>query len=182
MSDNQIVKYEIGKAFPGILYQQEGCSMELWESLTVIIQAPGLMRNELRAFKKSIKSYAYLEAPTSIPIAFFIFNFQAPLNFLEVNFDATLCSRDNINNYLTPIDSKLSNMVTLFLLDRNIIKALLPFGFNQEAIKLFHTTIKKQCEMKYSKSDYDKCLNEMYKYSSNELYNMGKKFYAKKRR
>lgn len=180
MADKTLVQYTIGEPFPGKIPQQEGCLMELWESLMIIIQVHGLRRDELMAFKKSFKRYAYLESPTSIPIAFFIFEFPPPNNFLDVNFTGAVCPQNLIEDYLRPINGQYSNLLTFYLLDQNIIKAIKPFGLHHTAVELFHATIRKQREMSYSQSDYDECLSEMYKHSSQELFNMGTKFKTKR--
>jgi hypothetical protein len=99
MADRKLVKYTIGERFPGKIPDQQGCLMELWESLMVIIQLPGLRREEGRAFKKSFGRYAYLESDTSVPIAFFMFEFPPPINLLDVNFDAVACPDEYIENH-----------------------------------------------------------------------------------
>ena len=182
MTDKKLVQYTIGEPFPGKIPTQEGCVMELWESLMITIQMPGLRREEVRAFKKSFKRYAFLELSTSIPIAFFMFDFPAPINLFDVNFDGTVCPKDFIEDYLSPINGQPSNLVTFYLLDQNIIKGIKPFGLHHNAVELFHTTIKKQREMNYSRSEYDKCLSEMYQHSSQELFNMGTKFKTKRKK
>jgi hypothetical protein len=180
LMDKKILEYEIGKPFPGMISQQQGCFMELWESLMVIIQMPGLRRQEVMAFKKSFKRYSYLESPGSIPIAFFMFDFPAPINLFDLSFNSCACTQDSIDDYFAKINGKTSNVVTFFLLDQNIIRAIKPFGLHHKAVELFHATIKKQREMNYSQNEYDKCLSDMYKYSGKKLYDMGTEFKTKR--
>ena len=69
----KMIKYEVGKPFPGPVSSSEGAILELWDDgPVVIIQMPGLTRNECQAFKKSFKTYGYLETDTPVPIAFWI--------------------------------------------------------------------------------------------------------------
>ena len=51
--------YEVGKQFPGAIPKQEGATMEIGTdgALYIIIQMPGISRDERRAFKKSFKKY-----------------------------------------------------------------------------------------------------------------------------
>jgi hypothetical protein len=86
-------KFETGKPFPGPVPVTEGNQMELWgDALTVLIQMPGLTRDELGAFKKGFKKYSYLESQTSAPIAMWIFDFSKPHGPVECNFNASpLC-------------------------------------------------------------------------------------------
>lgn len=121
-----------------------------------------------------------MESPTSIPIAFFMFEFPAPINFIDVNFNATLCTKDQIENYFSPINGKCSNVANFFLLDEKSIKGTFQYRLHHAAVELFYATIKKQREMNYSQSEYDKCYSDMYKHSSKELFEMGTKFEAKK--
>lgn len=170
-----LISFEVGKPFPVSVPQQEGARMELWESgLVVIIQMPGLQRDELRAFKKSFKRYSYLETNTPVPIAIWVFDFSGPYGAIDCNFNARI-KREYVDNFLDANEG-IKNLVTFYLLDGTILRAIKVVGLHTEAMELFHSTIKKQLDIEYSQADYDRYLDGVFQFSTSELFNIGKKF------
>ncbi|OGS40525.1 MAG: hypothetical protein A3K77_00845 [Euryarchaeota archaeon RBG_13_31_8] len=174
-----MINLEVNKPFPLQAPQQEGAIMELWaDGLIVLIQMLNLSNQELNSFKKSFDTYAFLEAATKVPITIWIFNFP---NFpIDVNFNARIVKKEYLDNYL---DTKkgVKNLVTFFLLDRNILKGIKAIGIHIEAVELFHKTIRKQLDKEYTKQEYLKYLNSIFKYTTKEIFEMGVKFKHDKR-
>ena len=175
-SKMSMVKFEVGKPFPGPYPVQEGAAMELWKSgLVVFCQFPGCTREERQAFKKSFKRYAYLEPHTETPVAVWVFMFPEPFNAIDVNFDASRVEQDLIDWYLDNTGG-VKSLVTFYLLDGPILQGIKAVGLDPEAVKLFQETIKKQRYLGYSKWDFDNTLRALYSYGTDELYQMGRKF------
>ncbi len=58
MEEKPITSFTVGEPFPGAVPDREGAIMELWEiGLVVVIQFPGLTRNEQEAFHRGFKTY-----------------------------------------------------------------------------------------------------------------------------
>ena len=94
--------------------------MELWgDSLNVLIQMPGLTRDELRGFKKGFKRYSYMESDTPVPIAFWVFSFPSPHGPAECNFNARIVRSEYIESFLDTSEG-VKNAVQFYLLDGDI--------------------------------------------------------------
>lgn len=163
---------EVGKPYPGkIESSYDGVNLEMSKDgeLFVFIHMPQITKQEVKLFKKSFKEYAYLEFGKEIPIPCFVFNFYFPI---DMYFNANLMDREVIDKFI----NSDNNMITFILLDRKIIKGIKIFGLSLEVLNLFKETIRKQIEIKFSNSDFNKVLNQLIKHSTLELFKMGVKF------
>ncbi len=140
-----LIKFEVGKIFPGPVPAQEGAQMELrHDTLTVLIQMPGLSRGQLKAFHKGFKRYSYLESDTPVPVALWIFDFPDLSGPIMTNFNARLARRKWIDSYLdVSDDGAIKNAIQFFLLDGQILKAMKFIELDPDVVKLFHRTIRK---------------------------------------
>jgi len=173
-----LIKFEVGKIFPGPVPAQEGAQMELrHDTLTVLIQMPGLSKNQRRAFHKGFKQYSYLESDTPIPVALWIFDFPDPSGPIMTNFNARLTRRKWIDSYLdVSDDGAINNAIQFFLLDGQILKAMELVELDHAAVELFHETIRKQLDLDYNRVDFDRCLAGLHNYDVYDLFSMGKVF------
>jgi len=172
-----MLTFEINKPFPGPVPQQEGCFMELWEDgLVALIQMPGLSKQEIQAFEKSFKEYSYLETTTPVPIAVWVFNFPNPHGPVDCNFNSRIVNPEYIDNYLELETGQVKNALVFYLLDQQILKGIKLVGLDPKAVNLFQETIRKQAATEYPQSDYDRYLAGAYRYSTDELFRMGKQF------
>ncbi len=171
-------KYEVNKPFPGAYPTQEGAIMEVGPGggFYLFIQFPGLTRPEKQAFKKGFKQYSYLETSTPVPIAVWVFDWPKPFGHIDTNFNARPVPADRIKAFTESEEGQVKNLLQVFLLDGNILKGIKAVGLDPEAVRLFHSTIRKQLETEYKQVEYDKYLNGIYQYSSDELLRMGKQF------
>jgi len=175
---NDFTKFEVGEIFPvpGCIPHREGAAMELWETgPVVIIQMPGLRREERQAFKKGFKRYSYLESPTDPPIAVWVFDFSNPHGPIDPVFDARRVQSELINSYIDTQDG-IKNALTFYLLDGETLRGMKMVGLDPQAVKLFHGTIRKQLAMNYDRADYDAALGQLFTRSTLELYQMGRVF------
>ena len=173
-----ISKYEVGKPFPGVYPKNQGAVLELTKSgIVVFIQMPGLTSKEKKAFKKSFKTYGFWEASKIMPIAVWSFLFPKPFGEIDCNFNARIVNPEYIKDYLTPESGQLKNAIQFFLLDGNILKGAKLVGLHQQAVTLFHKTIKKQLKVIYSQEEYNYYLNIIYQQSTKNIYMMSTKFH-----
>ncbi len=177
-----MIKYEVGKPFPGVCPKAEGVVMEigLGGGWYVFCQFPGLTAKEKKAFQKSFDRYSFLDSGLPVPIPIWVFDFPPPFNMIDVNFDARIVPADRIEAFLTPENGRVKNLLTFFLLDGEILKAQKIVGLGPEAVGLFHTTIRKQLASDYSPEDYGRYLTGLMSYTSAELFEMGRSFRHKK--
>ena len=151
--------------------------MELWEiGLTIVIQFPGLRQGELNAFYKGFKTYAYLESPTSIPIPTWIFDFPNPHGKIDSTFNARFVEPHLLSDYLDTSEGVIKNGLNFFLLDGRIVRAIRLVALNPEAVGMFHNTIRKQLNVAYGEMEYLSCLGGFFTQTTDELFEMGKKF------
>jgi len=168
--------FEVGKPFPVAVPREERAFIELWKSgLVVMIQMPGLKREELKAFKRGFKRYLYLETDTPIPIACWVFDFPMPHGPIDVNFNSRIVTPEYITDFLDTARA-VKNLITFYLLDGPILRAIKAVGLQPAAVQLFHATIRKQLATPYAQADYDRYLSAIFKYSTDELFRLGKIF------
>ena len=177
MEEKDFTTFEVGKPFPGPVPHREGAIMELWEmGLVVVIQYPELRPSELSAFHKGFKYYSYLESPTNIPIAVWVFDFPDPHGQIDATFNAKVVDKGLIDDFLDTSKGGIKNALHFFLLDGQIIKGMKLISLHPTAMELFHSTIRKQSGMDYDMSDFTSCLAGFFTRSTRELFEMGRKF------
>ena len=99
MTEN-LATFAVNEPFPipGMIPTREGAILEMTSTGPIVVmQMPGLRREELRAFKKGFKRYSYVEA---FPVACWVFNFPAPFKRIDLSFNARLVDPEWIDNYL----------------------------------------------------------------------------------
>jgi len=163
--------FKVDEPFPVKVPEQEGTYLELWESsLNLIIQYPNLMDDENEAFKKSFEKYTFVETNTPIPIPFFIFNFPTPFNPIDANFNGLIVDRKMIENFL----EKETNLLTIYLIDKTILRGLKAVGLHFKAVEQFKNTIRKQLKMNYNETEFFYYLSNIYKnFTLDDLSTMG---------
>ena len=138
---------------------------------------PGLNRDHLRAFNKGFEQYSYLESDTPLPVALWIFDFPDPLSSIEGNFNAKRARRKWLDLYLDAgDDDTIKKAIQFFLLDGQILRAMKLIELDPEALELFHGTIRKQLDMNYNRTDFDRYLAGLHNYDTQDLFRMGKVF------
>ena len=148
--------------------------MELWEiGLTIVIQFPDLKPGELSAFNKGFKTYAYLESPTPVPIAIWVFDFPNPHGKIDSAFNAKFVESALLDAYLNTTKGVINNDLNIFLLDGNIVRGIRLVALNPEALNLFHKTIRKQLKMDYGEMEYLSCLGGFFTRTTDEFFEMG---------
>lgn len=172
-----LTKFEVGQPFPGPVPQQESCILEMGRDgfLHVFLQFPGNTREDRRAFKTGFKTYTYLESGERAPAAYWIFNFPAPINQVELNFDARLVKQETIETYLDDREG-VKNSMFFFMLNGPILSAMKLAGLDHEAVGLFRETIRRQRATEYSRADYLLTVRGLEAYRPEELCRMGKVF------
>lgn len=166
--------YVLGEEFPGPVPDREGIVMEMGPDgdLNVVIQAPGVTREERKAFQKSFKHYYYYETPTQIPLALWLFDFPRPLNALEVNFDGALQSRirpGSLEAFMETDGEAMKNALSFYLLDGKVLKGMKLFGLHYDALRRFHATIRKQVAIGYTQDEYAVTLDGVYRGMDQEV-------------
>ena len=180
MEEKPFITFEVGKPFPGPVPHREGAIMELWElGLVVVIQYPGLTSDELSAFHAGFRQYSYLESPTRVPIAVWVFDFPYPHGKIDTSFNARVVEKDLIDDFLDTSKGGVKNALQFFLLDGQMLRAMRVVGLHPKAVELFHGTIRKQLAMDYDMTDFASCLAGFFTRSTRKLFEMGRKFQHK---
>ncbi len=180
MEEKPYTSFTVGEPFPGPVPHREGAIMELWElGLVVVIQFPGLRSDELSAFHKGFKQCSYLESPTRVPIAIWVFDFPDPHGKIDTSFNARVVEKDLIDDFLDTSKGGVKNALQFILLDGQIIRGMKLISLHPEAMELFHSTIRKQLAMDYDMTDFASCLAGFFTRSTRKLFEMGRKFQHK---
>jgi len=170
-------EYEVDKPFPGVVPAREGAVMEIEKpggGLILMIQMPGLRSRERKAFH-DLRRYYYLETETPAPVAYWIFEFANPLSCIETNLDARLYDRARVEAWLDTSEG-VKNLLTLYLLDGQILRGQKLLGLRPEAVAAFRATIQKQLATPYTSADYARYLRAMEQYPGEEIKKMARKY------
>lgn len=173
----EFTAYEVDKPFPGAYPTHEGAVLEIEKpggGLVLLCQYPGLTAKERRAFE-DFRRYYYLESSTPAPVAYWIFEFASPLTSLECNLDARLYEPSRVAAWLDTREG-LKNLLTIYLLDGPILRAIKAVGLRHEALAAFRATLQKQLATPYTSADYARSLRGLEQYSIQELKKMSRKF------
>jgi hypothetical protein len=158
---------------PGMIPPREGAILEMTSTgPMVIIQMPGLTRDERRAFKKGFKRYSYLEA---FPVSCWVFDFPPPFNPVDTSFNSRIVDSTWIDNFLDTSEG-VKNALDFLLLDGDILRGIKRFGLDSEAVMLFQDTIRKQMAADYGPAEYDGALGGLFTRTTDELFKMGRVF------
>jgi hypothetical protein len=170
-------KYEVGKPFPGAYPTHEGAVLEIEKAgggLVLLCQLPGLTPREATAFK-DFRRYYYLETATPVPVAYWIFEFAPPLAGLECNLDARLYEPSRVGAWLDTREG-VKNLLTIYLLDGPILRAIKAVGLCLEAVAEFRATLRKQLDTSYTSADYTRSLRAIEQYEMSEIKKMAHKY------
>ena len=170
-----LTRFAINEPFPipGMIPTREGAILAMTSAgPMVVMQMPGLRREELRGFKKGFKRYLYLEA---FPVACWIFLFSPPFNAIDLSFNARVVDAGWIDDYLDDSEG-VKNALVFFVLDREVLRGIKRVGLQPEAVKLFHNTIRKQMAVDYTPAEFDGALGALFTRTTEELFPMGKMF------
>ena len=177
MEKKPFMTFQVEKPFPGPVPHREGAVMELWEmGLVVVIQFPGLTRDELSTFHSGFERYSYLESPTRVPVAVWVFDFPVPHGMIDTVFNARVVKKDLIDDFLDTSKGRVRNILQFFLLDGQVLRGMKVIGLHLEAVELFHDTIRKQFAMNYNDIEFESCLAGFFTRPTKELFEMGRKF------
>jgi hypothetical protein len=172
--------FAVGETFPipELIPTSDGSRLFLDNgTLECLIRISALKSAELKAFHQRPIKYSYLESKTSVPVAMWVFNIAG--GYFECPFDGKIESHENLDKFLTIENGNYKNAITFFLIDGLILKGIKLFGLHVKALKLFHNTIQKQLSIEYTEEDFVKSLNELYQYTTLNLFKTGKRFIGK---
>lgn len=174
------IRFQVGKPFPMQISQREGIHLELWQDgLILAVQFPGLTWREQQAFETSFCRYSYWESQTDVPIAVWVFDFPHPFGQIDCTFNARIVQQRKlgyVENFLALEEGQRKNAMTIFLLDGQMLVRMKLVGLQQEAVRMFHQTIQTQIEISYTQAAFDRSLRQVYQYSTERLFEMGKMF------
>ncbi len=103
--------------------------------------------------------------------------FPGPVPDQEGDFNAKSARRKWLDLYLDAVDDDtIKKTIQFFLLDGPILRAMKLIELDPEALELFHGTIRKQLDMNYNRTDFDRYLAGLHNYDTQDLFRMGKVF------
>jgi len=143
----------------------------------VVIKTPEISDELIEVFSKGFSKYSYYETKTKIPIALWIFKFQKPFEFIEVNFNAKLVPEDTLRHEINIADEDQPNVWMTFLVHNGVLRKLIVSGLYFDAMKRYYNTIRKQMEMDYSNEEYTNIQNHIAnKMTMFDTFKAGKKY------
>lgn len=175
-----MIKIAIGDRVPTDKLPPGDCAtMNLnTDGLTVICKVEGLTKQEKK--KYAFRGMSYLE-PSQIPVPIALFIFDFGFADFECPFDARLVDRKIIDWFLVPEEGELKNSLSVFLVNNGIIESIKLVGLEQEAMKLFHATIKKQLANPYPATAFNVAYSALISnYSTDVLKRQGRWFPVRK--
>lgn len=172
-----MINYEVGKPFPGNIPLHDSVLFELKPDggMILLIQCNNPSDSEAAALKGGFKRYSYYEhhGPSkNISMACWVFQFPAPVGYMDFTFHAGLYPDDRANKFL----AEDQNMLPIYILNGNIISAILISGLQNKAMELFRATVRQQITERISREQYDAAVDDLYKLSTKEIFMRGNYF------
>lgn len=165
--------YEVGKPFPGPVPSQDGIYFEIDPDgdMVLLVQFQRPSGPEAKALKVGFTSYSYYEHGNS-SLSCWVFKFQAPVGYVDAPFHAGLYTDGRIKKM---IDGG-GNALTVYILDGEIIQSMRYVGLHPAAMEAFRNSIIQQLQSRISRDAYNAAVDDLYKFSSKELYDRGQIF------
>jgi hypothetical protein len=166
--------YSVGKPFPGAVPPKEGPLLEMAVdgSLTLLLQFPQPTIAETKALEIGFERYSYYEAAGEVTLASWVFQFPAPVGYLDIPFHVGLYKDDRGRNCL----GNEWNSLDTYVLDGRILRQIRMSGLQWEAVDLFKNTIRRQMAEKVSITSYNDAVNRLYRMSQKEIFRRGQVF------
>jgi len=181
MSDTTLIVESVciglGKPYSLSVLEIEGAYFEINASggADMLLCYPDIRENELQSIKAGPNRYALYEynASNGITLALWMLKFYAPIGYIDAPFHAGLYSDDRIHKYLQRNeDGRCKNMVFITSLDTQIqiVVNCSMITVDLRLIERFQSIIKKQISQNVSRQSYNAAIDEMYRYSTKELF------------
>ena len=166
--------YEVGKPFPGPVPPQDGAHFELGPDgdMVLVIQYQNPKDVERNALKAGFSRYAYCEHTGSISLACWVFKFPAPVLYIDAPFHAGFYQDGRAEKFL----SGNANVLSVFVLDGEILTILRYSGLQPAAIDLLRATVRRQLSEHVTRDQYNADIDRLYRHSSEEIYVQGNNF------
>lgn len=141
--------------------------------LGVLIQEEDIYDMLLFAFKEGPKSYYYFESGGEVPVAIWTFRFDSLPGSYEVNFDI---QRNRPAQVEALFKGEVQPSIRFYLRMAGQFVDVTTLEISPEAWDLFLATLRRQQAVGYQKEAFDKALEDLYAYTSEEIAQMGRKF------
>ena len=161
--------------FANIPTDQDFVRMGFFEEnqLGVLMQEKVINDQAMLAFNSGPEIYSYLEGGGDVPVAMWSFTFPKSFGLIEVNFDL---SRTNPVDRVALLNNEINQSVRFYLHMAGQMVDVVTLDLDPKSWVLFQGTLKRQQTATYHKEDYDRALEILYHYTSEEIMAMGQKF------
>jgi hypothetical protein len=141
--------------------------------MVLLIQFEKPSAQEKAALKGGFKRYAYYEHNAGdVPLACWVFQYPAPVRFIDAPFHAGLYQDGRIEKLL----AGAANALTVYVLDGPKLAAMRYCGLQPATMQLFRATIVKQLSRPITRAHYDAAIEDLYRMSSAEIFQRGSYF------
>jgi hypothetical protein len=164
---------EVGKPYNGPVPQQDGLYFEIGPDgdMQMIIQFQKPSREEKMALAYGILSYSLYRYQGSHVLACWVFEFHAPVSYMDAPFYAGLYTDDRVRKFLATDQ----NLLQVVILDGSIVQGLRAVGLQWKAMQTFRDIVREQAAP-VSRGEYDAAVNALYVLQSKEIFERGKIF------
>jgi len=166
----------VGEKYTGPVPQQDGLYFEIGPDgdMQLLIQFKNPSHAEKEALLAGFRQYSLLcfhNRRSPEPLLCFIFKFAAPVSYMDAPFHAGLYRDSRIQKFL---DAE-QNLLTVVMLDGDIVQGLRVVGLHPEAMRLFKKTALNQTPL-VQRNIYDRLVDDLNELSSEELFHRGYEF------
>lgn len=171
-----MIIYEVGKQFLGPVPPQDGANFEFGPdgNMVLIIQFRNPTEGERAALKDGFKRYSYGEYddPLKTSLACWVFQFPAPVRYIDAPFHAGLYQDDRGKKFL----DDGGNALSLYVLDGDILTVLRYCGLQPAAMDLFRDTVRRQISRRITREQYNSAVDYLYRNTSEDIFIKGHYF------
>lgn len=166
--------YRTGSAFPGVVPQQEGATLEIDAGgmLNLLVQMPKPTPGEDAALRAGLLAYGIIVQP---PLVLWLWKFSTPIGILDSPFDAWAQQSQRQASLEAFLDDTegVKNGLLYFALDGRTLCTQRLLGLSMEAVSLFRKGITATIR-DYSPSDFAPALQRAYGSPNSQLWTQAK--------
>jgi hypothetical protein len=156
--------------FPGPIPTAEGATLDLSAGgLSMVIQAPGLRREEVQSFKKGARQVCLLEAGSAaVPVCVVIVDWPRTLGPMDMTFDARRVRTEVLTDWLDTSEG-VKNALQVILLDGQMVRGLKLMGLPTALMEGMQGIVRRQLSTNYTQGQFDQALATIYRESTPQL-------------
>jgi hypothetical protein len=164
----------VGQPFPGPVPQADGVTFEIGPDgdMVLLIQMQHPSAAEAKALKAGVERYSLYVQTEPPHVCVWVWKFPTPVKYVDSPFHAGLYQDGRVPKML----ALQGNALQVYVLDGNIVKIIRLMGLDHQAAADFRAVVQRQLSQDFTRTAYDRAIDDIYRLSSEEIFRRGKQY------